>query len=152
MLGALHGALRNPLPSPVGQHQVLRGPAGGLRQETSLSGEVSCQLTLVTWSCATLLGAFPRRRDPRERHLQKIAFVTKLAQDNDIVLLQEAHGDAGDLAELEHRPPSHVVMGASVPRMLLEALQFRLTLDSWGFTLAGFPMRLSSLVGPCALL
>ena len=90
----------------------FREPAGGLRQETFLSGEVSCQLIPVTWNCATLLDALPRTSDQRERHAHKIDFVTRLALGYDVVMLQEVHRGAGDLAELSHRLPSHKIEGS----------------------------------------
>ena len=111
------------------------------------------QLALVTWNCATLLGALPRSSVQRERHVHKIDFAARLALGNDAVLSQEVHGGAGGLVELAHRLPRHTVMGSfSVPRMLLGALQFWSILDSWGSTLAGFLRRCWSLVGLCALL
>ena len=90
----------------------VREPAGGLRQETSLSAEVSCQLTLVTCNCATLLGALPCNSGQRERHVHNIDFVKRLALGKYVVLLQEVHGGAGDFAELSHRLPSHKVVGS----------------------------------------
>ena len=100
------------MPGLVGRHPEVREPGGGLRQETFLSGEVLCQLIPVTWNCATLLGALPRSSDQRERHVHKIDFAAGLALGNDVVMLQEVHGGAGDLAELDHRLPRHKVVGS----------------------------------------
>ena len=111
-MNPLRNSLHSLVPGLAQRLPEVREPAGGLRQETFLSGEVSCQLILVTWNCATLLGALPRNSDQRERHVHKIGFVTRLALGNDVVLLQEVHGGAGDLAELSHRLPSHKVVGS----------------------------------------
>jgi endonuclease/exonuclease/phosphatase family metal-dependent hydrolase len=83
-------------------------PAGSCPAPSPTSSQRFCKITLTTWNAAAI---FCSRFAVRTIALAKMARYRHLLRHADVVCIQEAHGQPGDLDTLAREAPSHVHFG-----------------------------------------